>query len=642
MAQCNLNVWNARGRTDAASGHTTVSAGETVTWLVLSRYGAGRTAALAMKCADRRVIDHASYIALWLALLDHVILNKTVTGAMRDLPVEGGEEAHAEDALRIAAGLRIPSRSAVVTYLVLYLFVAVIVNYIVFKRLKRLEYGWVAMVVLAVAFFIGTTHMGIASREIGPEVHELELVRTQPGSDFARRIGYDGIASQKGLDLDVLFGGAGVLRGLPGATPAVHLSEVRSGLGLLVGAGRDTLQVMIDGSDGSGQHVRNLHIPPAGMRVFRRESIEPIEETITADVRCSKGVITGEIVLDEASRLMDALDESEEAFLCYGGLLFRLHRKDNAFQVGRHYSSLRDGVMAQYVKRNDYEEMFKSDAERLTTAKNMLAGELFYGAGLRELSRLESMLSRFLKYVDSPTWLRMGSYEKRDLDNFWLHWAYFCGWIRNDDISIHVGRELSQTQSWSLLVVEIPVKLDPRDKSFQEEYLYKEQPFALTIGDGDGARTYHSFVPERRRYHIVGGFPIPLEARAGSSAAFQSLSMTFEGGLNVSHLASLKGILLGTGFRERDIEMYAYNHVTSQWDRIELMVAEDADDDEQFGFFEVHRLEEYYDSSEKRVLLRMAAKRDGLKGRPPYVNRLSLQFFMDAASQFEAARSYFQ
>ena len=547
-------------------------------------------------------------------LLENKLIEKGEGGGVGDR-----EERRAEDALRLASGLRFPARREVLLFLSLYLFIAVIVNYIVFKRLKRLEYGWPVMVIVSFLFFITATRYGIVSRGHDLEAYEFCFLKTERSSPFARRICYDGIVSKSGARLDVSFDRS-----------ELFLSEVRSKV-------RSPARVRFNVQEDERTYLAGLQIPPAGMRVLRTESIEFIEKGFEADLQSNKGIITGEVVNNSV------IKDLGSPFLFYGGVIFQMEKSGNKYKVGGYRSELGREMALYHTMGRGYDAMFKPDAERIEIAKGVMGGELFYIRRSAISDYIHNLVSASSAGSISPVRLRYRFYTKEHLENFWLHRAYFCAWIRGNDVTVRVGREFAKKESWRLLLVEVPVKIDPRDRGYLETYLYRNQSFTLEIGKGSWSRTIYSFPPGRGRgIHVAGPLPLRFTVEGDSSTAYQDLSVIFDKGLNVSHLGWVRGSTTGQGFGEGHLEIRAFNRASSRWDAMQFSILPTPPDEEEFGFFEIYRCADYYDASTKAIALKLILKNAGESREPVRIDELGFLYFMDATSDFEDVRSYFE
>ena len=65
-------------------------------------------------------------------------------------------------------------------------------------------------------------------------------------------------------------------------------------------------------------------------------------------------------------------------------------------------------------------------------------------------------------------------------------------------------------------------------------------------------------------------------------------------------------------------------------------------DEEEFGFFEIYRCADYYDASTKAIALKLILKNAGESREPVRIDELGFLYFMDATSDFEDVRSYFE
>ncbi len=88
-------------------------------------------------------------------------------------------------ALPRISGIVIHSRASVVTYLGLYFFVAVVLNFLVFTVLKRREWAWAVLIVCSMGFTAYAVVFGTAGRAQSSEVQRIETLHVPKGGGLA-------------------------------------------------------------------------------------------------------------------------------------------------------------------------------------------------------------------------------------------------------------------------------------------------------------------------------------------------------------------------------------------------------------------------------------------------------------------------
>jgi hypothetical protein len=123
----------------------------------------------------------------------------------------------AREALREAAGVRVPAASFVVACLAIYLIVLVPLNWMVFHALGRIEWAWISAPIIAIIGTLAVVHQ--AQLDIGfvrsqTEIALLELQGAHPRGHLSR---YTALYSSLSSTYDVEFGDSSAV-----ATPFPH------------------------------------------------------------------------------------------------------------------------------------------------------------------------------------------------------------------------------------------------------------------------------------------------------------------------------------------------------------------------------------------------------------------------------------
>jgi len=89
-----------------------------------------------------------------------------------------------ERALPMLCGVVLQPRSSVIIYLGLY-GMAVLVNWLVFNRLKRREWSWATLVLLSTGFTLYAMFFGTSGRATESEINEVRILRMAAGDEVA-------------------------------------------------------------------------------------------------------------------------------------------------------------------------------------------------------------------------------------------------------------------------------------------------------------------------------------------------------------------------------------------------------------------------------------------------------------------------
>lgn len=120
---------------------------------------------------------------------------------------EGGWRDYLEEAFVNDLLTRIPSWNSVCGFLAAYFLVLVPLNYLVFRRLHRLEYAWPAAVAIALAFSAAAYTVGLRGGATTLSIRHLSLVEAGSGSVEGRATHLLGLASAAHLEGDFRFAG---------------------------------------------------------------------------------------------------------------------------------------------------------------------------------------------------------------------------------------------------------------------------------------------------------------------------------------------------------------------------------------------------------------------------------------------------
>lgn len=196
--------------------------------------------------------------------------HKTILHGVVQRTMQPGGVLHfgtAAEALINLPSLRLPSALDLMCLLGVYVAIVGPVNYIILRRLKRLELAWFTIPAIVLLFTAVTYATGISFRGTRPTLHRLAVVRAQAGSATARADLLIGLYSPQRRDYDLRLPGHIAVR--PLQTSADPVSDVA---------------VILQNDDAA--LVQGVRVDIAGMRQFTARVAVPGPGLI-ADVQYS-------------------------------------------------------------------------------------------------------------------------------------------------------------------------------------------------------------------------------------------------------------------------------------------------------------------------------------------------------------------
>ena len=113
--------------------------------------------------------------------------------------------ATAIDALVKESGISIPPASFVARSLAWYLAILVPLNYLIFRLLRRLEYAWIAVPVIAIGGAIWVARAARLDIGFARLQNEISFLEMQPGYDRAHQSSFIALYSSLGTDYEIQF-----------------------------------------------------------------------------------------------------------------------------------------------------------------------------------------------------------------------------------------------------------------------------------------------------------------------------------------------------------------------------------------------------------------------------------------------------
>jgi hypothetical protein len=130
--------------------------------------GAGRVATITVDAESKLMQDNPSFLRYWNGLLERSIVDRPL-----NLPAVID---YATQQLPAIAGVKLFPVSSVITYLLLYFFIAIVGNWLFWNWMKRREMAWVCLVFFSFAFTTYAMIFGTQGRARTTELEQLEIL----------------------------------------------------------------------------------------------------------------------------------------------------------------------------------------------------------------------------------------------------------------------------------------------------------------------------------------------------------------------------------------------------------------------------------------------------------------------------------
>ncbi|MBI1389064.1 MAG: hypothetical protein GC154_11515 [bacterium] len=177
----------ATGALEADAHATTRLTLDDAPFLVERRWGAGRIIFVASSLKEPIFSD---------ADLQETFLQFITDSAPAINPQTIGDlDSYATSYLRWSIQAELPSTTFIAMYLGLYIILVAPVNYLLFKRIGRLEWAWFTVPVWAVVFAVGVYYIGALRQQSQVAVNEISVIEARPGAGMAPAITYASVYS---------------------------------------------------------------------------------------------------------------------------------------------------------------------------------------------------------------------------------------------------------------------------------------------------------------------------------------------------------------------------------------------------------------------------------------------------------------
>ena len=223
------------------------------------RIACGRAVFIALDGTAAVELSKLSWLPLWTRVF-------TPEGARFRWPaIEAAIPSHLEQ----LSGYRTPQLRVVWLAVGCFFLAAVPLNYVVFRILRRLEWAWLVMVVLAVGFALVAHSLGLSSRGLAAPRTAISVVRTREQASLARATTFVGVYSPTPGDVTL---------GISSPSAAAVPIEEPQAKGVL---GTERRAFLVHQAEGMVAQVPGAR--PASFTWFRFDHLIEIDEPLRAE-----------------------------------------------------------------------------------------------------------------------------------------------------------------------------------------------------------------------------------------------------------------------------------------------------------------------------------------------------------------------
>lgn len=195
-----------------------------------------------------------------------------------DIPLSTFEGEQMGYALQNLPSLDPPSMKTLAMVLGVYILLIGPVNYLVLRRLRKLDWAWLTIPLFTIAFAAGAFYVGYLTRGNDVIINRISILNVVPGSTRHPARTYVGIVSPSATTYEVRVGGAPLLSPITSAygpwggikDMPVNLPEPQAGIATTGNA--------FEAVQGDPGLVRNLAINQWAMQSFKAETVYQAEQ----------------------------------------------------------------------------------------------------------------------------------------------------------------------------------------------------------------------------------------------------------------------------------------------------------------------------------------------------------------------------
>ncbi len=242
--------------------------------------GNGRVVTFSTDAVSGLLQHEPAYLKFWNDLLLQSIVD-------RPLNLGAIVEAATQQLPRIA-GVRLFPVSSVITYLLLYFFIAIVANWLFWNRMQRREMAWVCLVFFSIAFTSYAMIFGTQGRARSTQLEQLEILEVASNNAGATLHGITGLLAKGSgqFDANLIYPGT-----LVSDIASNRMSMDMQTAGFFGSQGQGPFQFI---QSDPGQ-VTNLTVGASEMRFFQTETPITLDGPLEVRLQASEAGLDGTI-----------------------------------------------------------------------------------------------------------------------------------------------------------------------------------------------------------------------------------------------------------------------------------------------------------------------------------------------------------
>ncbi len=227
--------------------------------------------------------------------------------------------------LRWISQAELPSTWFIAFYLICYIIIVVPINYIVFRKFKRLEWAWFTVPVWALIFAYGAYYIGALRQQGSVSVNEVSIIESRPSAKIGQTLTFCSIYSPVRQWYTLLFDSPPAFPQLPTVFDYRRGTETASD---------ESLNVLYTSA---GPMVEDYLIYHWSQRVFKAVHETPIGDGVDIDLNWEGEILQGTITNKTGLRLNNLQlflkERSLNIFNLEEGKTVNIHENVNTMQM---------------------------------------------------------------------------------------------------------------------------------------------------------------------------------------------------------------------------------------------------------------------------------------------------------------------
>lgn len=283
-------------------------------------HGRGRIFTLAVDAKGHALQDTKGFQSLWA----HMLTRKQFDPGFA-LNFEAPARSLAQQ-LPSLSGVTIRPLRSVLTYLLLYLGFGVVLNWIVWDRLKRREMAWVTLIFFSIGFTAYAMISGTSGWAKSAELHRFDTLVFRTNTPEVERHSFTGILTAR----TQTYGG-GITEPDALVRDSVYVGLSGENMGMNFQSGAQSPYAFVSGDE---PRIERMRVGASELRMTHVERRFDLPEGITGEVVRNEEGINGVVTNAFGFAL-------EDAHLLYNGALIRMNKTGDSWQVSATAEDLR-------------------------------------------------------------------------------------------------------------------------------------------------------------------------------------------------------------------------------------------------------------------------------------------------------------